>query len=218
MAFALGLSGGVMLQVSFVELLQQGIQSVGFAPANLAFFAGMAAMFLVDVLVPHDYIGEHHRVKAGKHHRQLLKTGFFVALGVAIHNFPEGIASLASTLDDARLGVAVAAAIALHNIPEGLAVAAPVYAATGSRRKAFMWSFLSGVAEPVGAGLAALALTPFLTETLLGYVVAAVAGIMVFISLDELVPVACSFGEKHVPIVGAGVGMVVMALSLWVLH
>jgi ZIP family zinc transporter len=178
----------------------------------------MAAMFLIDVLIPHDYIAEHHREKAGTYHGRLLKTGFFVALGVAIHNFPEGIASLASTLEDTRLGIAVAAAIALHNIPEGLAVSAPVYVATGSRGKAFMWSFLSGVAEPVGAGLAALVLTPFLSETLLGYVVATVAGIMVFISLDELVPVACSLGEEHVPIVGAGVGMVVMSLSLWMLH
>jgi ZIP family zinc transporter len=206
-----------MLQVSFVELLQQGIRSIGFAPANLAFFGGMAGMFLIDVFIPHDYMGEQHQVRPGQRQR-LLKTGVFVALGVAIHNFPEGIASLASTLDDARLGLAVAAAIALHNIPEGLAVAAPVYAATQSRGKAFTWSLLSGVAEPLGAGLAALALTPFLSETVLGYVVAIVAGVMVFISLDELVPVACSFGEKHVPIVGAGTGMVLMALSLWVLH
>jgi ZIP family zinc transporter len=178
----------------------------------------MAVMFLIDVLIPHDYIGEQHKEKVGPHRGRLLKTGLFVAIGVAIHNFPEGIASLASTLEDARLGIAVAAAIALHNIPEGLAVSAPVYAATGSRGKAFAWSFLSGVAEPVGAGLAALVLTPFLNEILLGYVIATVAGIMVFISLDELVPVACSLGEEHMPIVGAGVGMAVMAISLWMLQ
>jgi ZIP family zinc transporter len=218
MSFTLGLSGGVMLEVSFLELLPEGIQAIGFVPANLAFFGGMAIMFLVDVLIPHDYAGEHHRAKYGTHNGHLLRTGLFVALGVTIHNFPEGIASLASTLEDTRLGIAVAAAIALHNIPEGLAVSAPVYAATQSHGKAFVWSILSGVAEPVGAGLAALILTPILTELLLGYVVASVAGIMVFIALDELVPVACSFGEEHMPIVGAGVGMIVMALSLWMLQ
>jgi ZIP family zinc transporter len=148
----------------------------------------------------------------------LLKTGLFVALGIGIHNFPEGMAAFAGALEDPSLGIAIAVAIAIHNIPEGLAVSAPVYAATGSRAKAFWWSFLSGVAEPVGAGLAALVLMPFLNETVLGFVLAAVAGIMVFISLDELVPIARSFGEEHLSIVGVVVGMVVMALSLWMLQ
>jgi ZIP family zinc transporter len=218
MAFILGFSGGVMILISFVELLQHGIETIGFVPAHLAFFAGMMTMFLVDVLIPHDYLAEHHHVKAGTHNDQLLKTGVFVALGVAIHNFPEGVASLAGTLEETRLGIAVAVAIAIHNIPEGLAIAAPVYIATGSRGRAFLWSFCSGLAEPVGAALAALLLAPFLNAVLLGYVLAAVAGVMVFISLDELVPVACSFGEEHMPIVGAAGGMVVMALSLWILR
>jgi ZIP family zinc transporter len=140
-----------------------------------------------------------------------------VALGIGIHNFPEGMATFAGALQDLSLGVAIAGAIALHNIPEGLAVSAPIYAATGSRRKAFLWSFLSGVAEPAGAAVAALVLMPFLTETVLGLMLAVVAGIMVFISLDELVPVARSFGQEHLSIVGVGLGMAVMAASLWLL-
>jgi len=148
----------------------------------------------------------------------LLKTGLFVALGIGIHNFPEGMAAFAGALEDPALGIAIAVAIAIHNIPEGLAVSAPVYAATGSRGKAFLWSFLSGVAEPIGAGLAALVLMPFLSEMVLGFVLASVAGIMVFISLDELVPVARSFGEEHLSIVGIVAGMMVMALSLWMLQ
>ena len=145
----------------------------------------------------------------------MLKTGFLVAMGVAIHNFPEGVASLAGTLNNTNLGIAVSVAIAIHNIPEGLAIAAPVCAATGDRRQALLWSFLSGMAEPVGAAIAALVLMPFLSETLLGYVLATVAGVMVFISLDELMPMACSFGEEHLPIIGTATGMVFMALSLW---
>jgi ZIP family zinc transporter len=148
----------------------------------------------------------------------LLKTGLFVALGIGVHNFPEGMAAFAGALENPGLGIAIAVAIALHNIPEGVAVSAPVYAATGSRAQAFWWSFLAGVAEPVGAGLAALVLMPFLSEVVLGFVLAAVAGIMVFISLDELVPVACSLGEEHLSIVGVVVGMVTMAISLWMLQ
>jgi len=218
MSFILGFSGGVMILVSFVELLQEGIEAVGFMPAHLAFFGGMLIMFLIDVHIPHDYLEEHYTAKNGKENGRLLKAGLLVALGVAIHNFPEGIASLAGTLQDARLGVATSVAIAIHNIPEGLAISAPVSLATGSQKKALWWSMLSGVAEPIGAGVAALVLMPFLSLTLLGYVLAGVAGVMVFISLDELVPVACSFGEEHLPIVGAAVGMFVMALSLWLMQ
>jgi len=216
MALTLGFSGGVMILVSFVELLQGGVEAVGFAPAHLAFFLGMAAMFLVDVSIPHDYMAEHYRT--GDRSGQLMKTGLFVALGIGIHNFPEGMVTFAGALKEPSLGIAIASAIAIHNIPEGLAVAAPIYAATGSRRKAFLWSFLSGVVEPIGAGLAAAVLLPFLNDAILGYVLAAVAGIMVFISLDELVPVGRSFGSEHLSIVGVIVGMVVMSLSLWMLR
>jgi len=244
MSLMLGFSGGVMILVSFVELLQGGIEAIGFGPAHLAFFGGMVAMFLVDALIPHEYMAESHRTEermgkgrlretesfGGTHpgrHRwrgqrrrngQLLKTGLFVALGIGIHNFPEGMATFAGALEDRSLGIAIAVAIALHDIPEGLAVSAPVYAATGSRSKAILWSFLPGLAEPLGAGLTAMVLQPFLNGNVLGFVLAAVAGIMVFIALDELVPVARSFGEEHLSIVGVITGMIVMALSLWMLQ
>ena len=218
MALVLGFSGGVMILVSFAELLPRGIRAIGFGPAHLAFFGGMAAMFLVDVLIPHEYLTEHRHSEEEEHDGRLLKTGILVALGIGIHNFPEGIASFAGALEDPSLGVAIAAAIALHNIPEGLAVSAPVYAATGSRGKAFLWSFLSGAAEPIGAGLAAAVLLPFLSPAVLGWVPCVVAGIMVFISLDELVPAARSFGEEHLSILGVVLGMIVMAASLWMLQ
>jgi ZIP family zinc transporter len=225
MTLTLGFSGGVMILVSFVELLARGIETIGFAPANLAFFGGMVAMFLIDALIPHDYMAEHHHTdldsdqdEEGAMKGRLLKTGLFVALGLAIHNFPEGMASFATALSDPQVGIAIASAIAIHNIPEGLAVSAPVYAATGSRRKAFWWSFLSGVAEPVGALLAAIVLLPFLSEAVLGVVLSAVAGIMVFISVDELLPVSRAYEEEHLSIVGVVVGMAVMSLSLWMLQ
>ncbi len=242
MTLTLGFSGGVMILVSFVELLPGGIDALGFGLANLAFFGGMMAMFLIDALIPHDYMAEHHHTetengqdaplgqpfdsstgRAGGTQdaalkSRLLKAGLFVALGLGIHNFPEGMATFATSLSDPQLGIAIAIAIAFHNIPEGLAVSAPVYAATGSRGKAFWWSFLSGVAEPVGALLAAAVLMPFLNEAVLGGLLSVVAGIMVFISIDELLPISRAYGEEHLSIVGVVGGMVVMALSLWMLQ
>ena len=216
LGFTLGFSAGVMILVSFVELLPQSIESIGFLAGHAAFFLGMTAMFLIDFLVPHEYIGVHDHSKSAADGK-LMRTGLLVAFGIAIHNFPEGMATFAGALEDMRLGIAIALAIALHNIPEGLAVSTPIYAATGSRAKAFMWSFLSGVSEPAGAALAALVLMPFLSPTVLAWVLAGVAGVMVCISIDELVPTAKSFGSEHTPIVGAIFGMLVMAASLWLL-
>jgi ZIP family zinc transporter len=216
MSFTLGFSAGVMILVSFVELLQSSIQYIGFLSAHIALFIGMAGIFLIDLLVPHSYMGQHDHGE-DRSRGELMRVGLLVALGIGIHNFPEGMATFAGALEDVRLGIAIAVAIAIHNIPEGLAVSAPIYAATGSRGRAFLWSFLSGVSEPVGAALAALVLLPFLTEAVLGWILAAVAGIMVSISMDELVPAAKSFGREHVPIAGVISGMVIMALSLWLL-
>lgn len=221
MALTLGFSAGVMIHVSFVELLQAGVESIGFATAHLAFFLGIGVMFLVDALIPHDYFGVEEHGPGHSHEGQergaLMKTGLFVALGIGIHNFPEGIASFVGALENPSLGISIAAAIAIHNIPEGLAVAAPVFAATGSRKKALLWTFLSGIAEPLGAGVAALILLPLLSEAVLGYVLAAVAGVMVFISLDELIPTSRSYGKEHLSILGVAIGMVVMFVSLWAL-
>jgi len=212
----LGFSAGVMVMVSFVELLSKSIQSIGFAQANFGFFAGIILIFLIDFLLPHQWAG-HQDQSLGPKDAKLMRMGLLVALGIGIHNFPEGMATFIGTMEDAKLGTAIAVAIAIHNIPEGLAVSAPVYAATRSRGKAFFWSFLSGIAEPVGAGMAAILLLPFLTPTLLAWLLAFVAGIMVFISFDELVPTSHSYGQEHISILGVILGMAVMAASLGIL-
>ncbi|HPB87466.1 MAG TPA: ZIP family metal transporter, partial [Thermotogota bacterium] len=140
--------------------------------------------------------------------------GAFSALAIGIHNFPEGLAAFMSGLTNPTLGISIAAAIAIHNIPEGLAVSAPIYYATKSRRKAFFLSFLSGLAEPVGALIGYFILRSFFNETMFGVIFAAVAGIMVYISLDELLPTAEEFGEHHLAIGGLIAGMITMAVSL----
>ena len=218
MALILGFSAGVMILTSFAELLQEAVEQVGFASAYGAFFAGMIGMFLVDVLVPHDFMSEEHHASGDRQKGRMVRTALFLALGIGIHNFPEGIASFTATLHDPTLGLAIAVAIALHNIPEGLAVACPIVAATGKPGKALWWTFLSGMAEPVGALLAAAFLLPLLSAPLLGMTLATVGGVMVFIALDELIPVACSYGQDHLSILGVVSGMVVAALGLWLVH
>jgi len=222
MGFSLGFSAGVMILVSFGELLagaigpDDGSAGIGFLQAHIAFFIGMAGIFLIDWLVPHEYLGEED-FGGDAPGKGLMRTGMLVAFGIGIHNLPEGMATFAGSLQDVNVGIAIAVAIGIHNIPEGLAVSAPIYAATGSRRKAFFWAFISGASEPVGAAIAALVLLPFLSPAVLSWVLAAVAGIMVAISLDELMPAAKTYGSEHTPILGAIAGMVVMAFSLWML-
>lgn len=214
---ALGFSAGVMIMVSFLELLPEGIKAIGFFPAQLGFFGGIAVFFLIDFFVPHEYAGHVDHVPKGEG-KKIYRTGLLLAVGIGIHNFPEGMATLSGSLVDLRLGLAIAIAVALHNIPEGLAVSIPVYAATGSRKRAFFWSFLAGLAEPLGAGLAALLLFPFFSPALLGALLSVAAGIMVFISIDELIPISYSLGEEHVPILAVVLGMALMALSLGILR
>lgn len=216
MAFTMGFSAGVMILVSFVDLLQQGIKTIGFTYGNIAFFAGMGIMYLIDVLIPHDYIMEEHN-HSPKEYR-LKKTSLFVAAGIAIHNFPEGMATFAGAMQNINVGIAIAAAIALHNIPEGIAVSVPVYAATKNAKKAFLWSFLSGISEPLGAFIAGVILLPFLNDIVIGFMLASVAGLMVFIAFDELLPISHSYGNEHMSIIGVMSGMIVMAISLMMLQ
>ncbi len=157
----------------------------------------------------------------GRHDKRLLRMGLFTALAIAIHNFPEGLATFLAALQDPALGVAIAVAIALHNIPEGISVSVPIFYATGDRKKAFLYSLLSGLAEPVGAVVAYLALgflmggePGVIPAQIMGVLFGGVAGIMVYISLDELLPTSRAYGKGHDSLLGLVAGMVVMALSL----
>jgi ZIP family zinc transporter len=219
MAFSLGLSAGVMMLISFGELLRTSVAAIGFFQAMVAFFLGMGVMFLIDVLVPHRFISEHSgNGECDDRANALLRTGVLLALGIGIHNLPEGMATFAGALKSRSLGLTIAVAIALHNIPEGIAVAVPVYCATGSRRKALLWSSLSGVAELVGALVAAAVMMPLLTPAFLNWMLAGVAGLMAFISFDELIPGSYAYRKEHMSVAGIVVGMFVMALSIWLLQ
>lgn len=226
LAFALGLSGGVMIYVSFVELFGQAQAALsaewgaraGEAATVGAFFAGILLIGVIDRLVP-SFENPHEARSVEEmddkpRDPRLMRMGVMTALAIAIHNFPEGIATFTTAVDSTNLGVAIAVAVAIHNIPEGIAVSIPIYYATGDRGRAFRLSLLSGLAEPLGAVIAYALLMPFMSPTLMGCVLAGVAGIMVFISIDELLPAAREYGEAHVAIYGVVAGMAVMAVSL----
>ncbi|SHN22338.1 zinc transporter, ZIP family [Gracilibacillus kekensis] len=227
LSWALGFSAGVMIYVSMVEIFVKAKDSLvgelGETQGNwltvIGFFGGMVLIALIDKFIPKQ--GNPHELKKVEDMNKnpngdgaLLKMGTFTALAIAIHNFPEGIATFTAALQDPSLGIAIAVAIAIHNIPEGIAVSVPIYFATGDKKKAFKLSFLSGLSEPIGALAAFLFLMPFLSDVMFGMIFAGVAGIMVFISLDELLPAAKKYDEAHTSIYGLIVGMAVMALSL----
>ncbi len=257
---SLGLSAGVMIYVSFMEILQSANTTLvaelgklwGGWAAILSFFSGIVLSAVIDRFVPqpanpHEARtvekaceetalaektevpagpgseGQGHRHRHGQAQlaekeaqktRNLLRLGYLTAVVITIHNIPEGLATFITALKDLRLGVTIAIAIAVHNIPEGISVSVPIYCATGSRRKAFIYSFLSGLTELVGALIGFFILMPFLSNVLFGVIFALTAGIMVFIALDELLPAAKEYGEHHLAIYGLVLGMLIMAVSL----
>ena len=206
------------------SLVSEMGETVGSWVTVISFFAGMFLVSLIDKFVPSPEspqeveqakaIMEEDKKDEIIHDGKLLRMGILTALAVAIHNFPEGFATLIAALKDPTLGITIAVAIAIHNIPEGIAVSLPIYHATGSRKKAFFYSFFSGVMEPVGAIMGYLILAPFMSDTIFGIVFAAVGGIMVFISLDQLLPTAREHGGNRFSVYGAVSGMIVMAVSL----
>ncbi|NLJ01584.1 MAG: zinc transporter ZupT [Bacteroidales bacterium] len=224
LSFALGLSAGVMIYVSFMEMLPTSLESLsdefgekkGMLYMIFGLFGGIGLIGLIDFLVPKaQNPHEMHGVEEMRSNHRLKHTGIITAITIAIHNFPEGIATFMSALTSLEVAIPITAAIAIHNIPEGIAVAVPIYHATGSKKKAFWLSFASGLAEPLGALIAYLFLMPFWSPVLNAIILAAVAGIMIYISLDELLPSAEKYGKHHLSIIGLVLGMAIMAFSLF---
>lgn len=239
LSIALGFSAGVMIYVSMIEIFAKAkislIQALGETKGSwytvIAFFSGIFLIAIIDRLVPstenphelrkveeisngNNIVNISNNKKDSVNEKSLMRMGLFTALAIAIHNFPEGLATFTAALKEPSLGIPITIAVAIHNIPEGIAVSIPVYFATGDKKKAFKLSFLSGLSEPVGAIIGYLVLYRFFNDVVFGVLFAAVAGIMVFISLDELLPTAREYGEAHLSIYGLIAGMMVMAVSL----
>lgn len=231
LSVSLGFSAGVMVYVSMIEIFVKAKDSLilelgqkhGNIVTVIAFFSGMLVIAMIDKLIPSEK--NPHEVKLVEEddnaqpaqpedRSKLMRMGVFTALAIGLHNFPEGLAAFVSALQEPSIAIPIVVAIAIHNIPEGIAVSMPIYHATGSRVKAFRYSFLSGLAEPLGALIGWLVLLPIMNDLVFGVIFAGVAGIMVFISFDELLPAAREYGEHHLSIYGLISGMIVMAVSL----
>ncbi len=213
LAFSLAFSAGVMITVSFMELLPQSVQSIGYETAIFSFIIGGLFVLLIEYFIPHEYLEEKAKIKENK---ALMKTGTLIFIGLFIHNFPEGLAVLTSNLHSLELGTIITIAIIMHNIPEGIAVSIPVYFATGKKRTAFFISFLSGVAEPIGAIIGALILLPWLSAEVIGMSLAFVAGVMAYISFNELLPTANYHCQKDYKLILSAFifGSIIMGLTL----
>lgn len=233
LSYAMGFSAGVMIYVSFMEIMKKSVDSLtaelgdvtGHWLAVASFFGGMAVIAIIDRFVPkfenpHEFYRTselevpEQQIKPPADKNRLMRIGLVTALAIGIHNFPEGMATFSAALKDPNLGIAIAVAIAIHNIPEGIAVSVPIYYATGDRKKAFLLSFSSGLAEPIGAIAGYILLANVFSELTFGLIFGAIAGVMVFISFDQLLPAAEEYGAHHISLYGLISGMGVMALSL----
>lgn len=232
LSIGLGFSAGVMIYISFMEILPTSLEEFsrhygnfcGQIVALLLFFLGILISALVDKLIPEDLhvkqTQDYEELKICSINEKpvinkaLKRTGVLTAVAISIHNLPEGFATFVSSLDSISFGLAIAIAVAIHNIPEGMAVSLPIYHATGDKKKAFKYAALSGLTEPIGAVVGFFLILPFIGELTLAFTFAIIAGIMVYISFDELLPAARAYGEAHHCLYGLFAGMGVMAISL----
>ena len=218
LTFSLGFSAGVMISVSFTDLFPTAEDAIskyhgktnGVLWSILFLLIGALIAFLIDHFIPDESEGHYGEIDQAT---GLFRVGLVSTIALMLHNFPEGIATFVSGYQNSALGLTVAFAIALHNIPEGIAIAMPIYNSTKSRYKAIKYSFLSGMAEPLGAFLSFLFLKPFINELILGIIFAIVAGIMLYISLAELFPSSRKYGQINLSILSIFLGFAIMPIS-----
>lgn len=210
LSVSLGFATGVMIFVAFVELFCTARTDIGLTKANIFFLFGLLLIYLLDRLIPHIHLNG----QVDAHCERLYRGGFMTTIGIGLHNFPEGLTVALVSLANLKLGIPIAIAIAIHNIPEGAACSVPLYCATRNRAKSCLYSFLAGMTAPLGAILAIVLLFPILNTSVLAASIAFVAGIMVFICFDELIPIANTYGNEHLTNMGIIVGISVMMLAL----
>ncbi len=221
LSISLGFSAGVMIYLSLIEIFPEAKESIilglgeknGYWLTVITFFLGIFLMIFIDKLLPCEKSFKK-MTSLDNDSKRLARMGIFTAIAVCIHNFPEGIVTFFSSLSDTTIAIPLVIAIAIHNIPEGISVAMPIYYATGSRKKAFIYSILSGLSEPIGGILGFILLKNILNDFILGIILSIVAGIMMYISFEELLPTARKYSKDHLPTYGLILGMIFMAISL----
>jgi len=209
LGFLMGLAAGIMITLSFLELMSEALKISGWLLVASGFVIGSLLMFFLDFLLPHKYFSVDEK---GVINGRLLESSMLIAIGISLHNFPEGIAVASGYSYLPKLGLVIAIAMALHNIPEGMAISLPVYSSGASRLAAFRLALISGLIEPLGALAAALFLENF--RSLVPFGLAFAGGVMVFVTLDELIPVAHEHGHEHFTSLGVIVGCIATFMLL----
>ncbi|MBU5428026.1 zinc transporter ZupT [Tissierella pigra] len=227
LSLSLSFSAGIMIYVSFMSILPEGIELMennlgehGKFVALGGFFGGMLITAFMEKVI-HLFGGHSHHHDHSHHHgceEHLSKLGLMSAVAIAIHNLPEGLALFTTGLKDISVAIPIAVAIVLHNIPLGIAISVPVYYSTGSKAKSFLYSLFVGLCQPLGAIAGYLFLSKFFSDTLFGILFSIIAGIMIFVSLDELLPSSQKYEDHHISVYGAIAGMLVMAIAMSIFH
>ncbi|PSD38839.1 zinc transporter ZupT [Acinetobacter radioresistens] len=222
LSFGLAFSAGAMVYVSLTEILNKSIASfsgafdpkTGYALGTFSLLLGIILVLLLDHFIPNPHESVEKGTEHGLDQQQLMRTGLLTLFAITAHNLPEGLATFFATLESPTLGAPLAVAIAIHNIPEGVAIALPVYIATQNKKLALGASFVSGLAEPVGAALGYFILQPFMSDTIYGIVFGIIGGVMVYLALDELLPTAKRYSQGHETVYGLVSGMAILASNL----
>ncbi|KNA05963.1 hypothetical protein SOVF_185520 [Spinacia oleracea] len=227
-----GFAAGLMLSISFFDLAHNAINSIGFLKGNIWFFSGVIFFAIIANFIPEPSLAPTSNVKSKKrangedkgkdlmkkHRRQVMYSGIITAIGISLHNFPEGMAVFLGSMKGLRVGLNLALAIALHNIPEGVAVALPVYFATQSKWQAFKIASLSGLAEPLGVIIVAYLFPTSLNPEILDGLLGAVGGVMAFLTLHEMLPLAFDYAGQKQAVKAVFFGMAFMSASLYFLE
>jgi zinc/iron permease len=223
LSVGLGFSAGVMIFLSFTDILPEAGKLLAVNFPNKyewlvygGFIIGLVVAILIDYFIP-DHIDTDEVLNPDapcKHQHRIKRAGLFTAVAICVHNFPEGMATFLTTTQNITLGISVGLAIAIHNIPEGIAVALPIYHVTGKKRYAMLYAALSGITEPIGAIVGLFLFSLFLPQIMIGMLMAAVAGIMIYLAFDTLLPLAREYGNWHLSMVGIVSGMLVIWVSL----
>lgn len=223
LSIGLGFSAGVMIFISFADIIPEAKELLSVNYPNMCewmvyfgFIFGIVVAILIDYFLP-DHIDTEELIEPDapcKHHHKIQRAGLFTAVAICVHNFPEGMATFLTTTQNVTLGVSVGMAIAIHNIPEGIAVALPIYHATGKKRYAMLYAALSGISEPLGAVIGIFLFQLFLPQIMVGMLLAAVAGIMIYLSFDTLLPLAKEYGNWHLSMIGIMSGILFIWISL----
>lgn len=226
LSFGLAFSAGAMIYVSLTEILNKSVDSFSqvfasnqaFAMGTFTFFMGMILVILLDKCIPNPHVLIEKQTNIELDRQRLNRVGMLTLFAITAHNLPEGLATFFATLESPTLGAPLAVAIAIHNIPEGIAIALPVYMATQSKKMACIATFISGLAEPLGAILGYTILAPIMSDMVYGWVFGMIGGVMVFLALDELLPAAKQYAQGHETVYGLVAGMGILATSLVLLR